>query len=257
VPWRPRPGTGPRLTRYGGCSWYSAACGFLTASCSSSPSCSPVPSAGCSPRRRAATRPWSPAHYLLGTSHRAARDADEHVPRRLVISWRRQRPTHRDADAAHALTGIAMAGMLVSRLRVLGTGAWIVVFGAVATWFALQAVREIGRRSAPGQPGSSGAAPAGPPGDAVHAAGCTCCWLYMLLAVHAAGCASRWRRQRRPPGAASCRHHPEISRHRTTFCRDHATSCRHHPGCRYHPASPRAARIAMGVTRGYLLIMIL
>jgi hypothetical protein len=72
---------------------------------------------------------------------------------RLVISWRRGRPTERSVDGAHVLMGVAMAGMLVPRLRIFWTGGWEVVFGAATVGFAALVVREFRTaRSACGRP---------------------------------------------------------------------------------------------------------
>jgi Domain of unknown function (DUF5134) len=63
---------------------------------------------------------------------------------RLAMSWRQGRPTERPVDAVHVLMGLAMAGMLVPRLRIFWTGGWEVVFAAGAVvfgWLALQEIR--------------------------------------------------------------------------------------------------------------------
>jgi hypothetical protein len=67
---------------------------------------------------------------------------------RLTLSWRQGRPTERPVDAAHVLMGVAMAGMLVPRLRVFWAGGWEVVFGLGAVGFAWLAVRELRSPSA-------------------------------------------------------------------------------------------------------------
>jgi len=54
---------------------------------------------------------------------------------RLVISRRWRRPTELDTDGAHVVMGVAMAGMLVSGLRTLPSAIWEVVFAAGAAWF--------------------------------------------------------------------------------------------------------------------------
>ncbi len=54
---------------------------------------------------------------------------------RLVAARRWSRPTHKDVDVAHVLMGTAMAGMLVSDLNPIPTGAWEVVFSGLAAWF--------------------------------------------------------------------------------------------------------------------------
>jgi hypothetical protein len=70
---------------------------------------------------------------------------------RLVISWRQHRRTDRPVDALHVLMGLAMAGMLVPRLRVFWAGGWEVIFGAATVWFAWLAVREHRHRAALGR----------------------------------------------------------------------------------------------------------
>jgi cytochrome b561 len=62
---------------------------------------------------------------------------------RLTVSWREKRPTERPVDAAHVLMGVAMAGMLVPRLRIFWTGGWEVVFGLGAVGFAWLAFRDM------------------------------------------------------------------------------------------------------------------
>jgi hypothetical protein len=54
---------------------------------------------------------------------------------RLVVARRSRRPTELDTDGGHIAMGLAMAGMLVERLRVLPAGAWEAVFAAGAIWF--------------------------------------------------------------------------------------------------------------------------
>jgi cytochrome b561 len=62
---------------------------------------------------------------------------------RLVTSWRQGRRTDRPVDAAHVLMGVAMAGMLVPRLRIFWTGGWEIVFAVGAVGFAGLALREL------------------------------------------------------------------------------------------------------------------
>lgn len=54
---------------------------------------------------------------------------------RLVVARRGHRPTELDTDGAHVIMGVAMAGMLVSGLRTLPSTIWEVVFAAAAVWF--------------------------------------------------------------------------------------------------------------------------
>jgi hypothetical protein len=54
---------------------------------------------------------------------------------RLVVAGRGHRPTELDTDGAHVVMGVAMAGMLVSDLRTLPSAIWEVVFAAAGAWF--------------------------------------------------------------------------------------------------------------------------
>jgi hypothetical protein len=60
---------------------------------------------------------------------------------RLAAARRWRRPTEVDADSGHVLMGVAMAGMLVTHLRVMPVGIWEAVFAAGAAWFGWQTVR--------------------------------------------------------------------------------------------------------------------
>jgi hypothetical protein len=62
---------------------------------------------------------------------------------RLVLSWRQNRSTERPVDATHVVMGVAMAGMLVPRLRIFWAGGWEVVFGIGVAGFAWLAFREL------------------------------------------------------------------------------------------------------------------
>jgi cytochrome b561 len=94
---------------------------------------------------------------------------------RLVISLRQHRPTQHLVDVVHVLMGVAMAGVLVPRLRVFWTGGWEIVFGAAAVCFAWQAAREF-RSQAPGGRRSH---------HLQHVLACAA-MLYMLLAATSA-----------------------------------------------------------------------
>jgi len=73
---------------------------------------------------------------------------------RLATSWRQHRPSDHRVDGIHVLMGVAMAGMLVPRLRVFWTGGWEVVFAVGAAWFGWLAIREFrGRPTMGGRPG--------------------------------------------------------------------------------------------------------
>jgi len=69
---------------------------------------------------------------------------------RLVVARRGHRPTELDTDGAHVIMGVAMAGMLVSGLRTLPTAIWEVVFAAAAAWFGYRMLQA--RRGAQSSP---------------------------------------------------------------------------------------------------------
>ena len=69
---------------------------------------------------------------------------------RLVVARRGHRPTELDTDGAHVIMGVAMAGMLVSGLRTLPSAIWEVVFAAAAVWFGCRMLQ--GRRGAQPSP---------------------------------------------------------------------------------------------------------
>ncbi len=54
---------------------------------------------------------------------------------RLVAARRWSRPTHQDVDVAHVLMGTAMAGMLVSDLNPIPSGVWETVFSVLSVWW--------------------------------------------------------------------------------------------------------------------------
>lgn len=60
--------------------------------------------------------------------------------------WRRS--TDVEADSVHVVMGVAMAGMLLPGLSPLPGMAWEAVFGAAALWFACQAVRGLPSQNA-------------------------------------------------------------------------------------------------------------
>jgi len=60
---------------------------------------------------------------------------------RLVVARWWRRPTDVDSDGIHVVMGVAMAGMLVAGLRFGPAGLWEAVFAAAAAWFAWQFVR--------------------------------------------------------------------------------------------------------------------
>jgi hypothetical protein len=60
---------------------------------------------------------------------------------RLVAALRWRRPAELDADGVHVAMGTAMAGMLVPRLSFAPAGLWEAVFAVAAAWFGWQFVR--------------------------------------------------------------------------------------------------------------------
>ena len=95
---------------------------------------------------------------------------------RLAISRLRGQATELDADALHAVMGVAMAGMLMPQLTVLPDSAWAAVFGIAAAWFGWHAIRAEGTAAL----ASSRCRYPVP-----HLIECAA-MLYMLLPVHAA-----------------------------------------------------------------------
>ena len=69
---------------------------------------------------------------------------------RLTVSRLRGRDTEVAADGLHVLMGVAMAGMFEPRLAPIPGAAWRAVFAAAAAWFAWQAIRAGRRPSARG-----------------------------------------------------------------------------------------------------------
>ena len=69
---------------------------------------------------------------------------------RLGVARRWHRPTELDTDGAHVVMGVAMAGMLVSGLRTLPSAIWEVVFAVAAVWFGYRMLQ--GRRGAQPSP---------------------------------------------------------------------------------------------------------
>jgi uncharacterized protein DUF5134 len=97
---------------------------------------------------------------------------------RLAVARRWRRPTELDTDAGHVLMGVAMAGMLVARLRILPAAAWMAVFAAGGAWFTWQLVTS--RR--PANPQRAAAASWRCPHPVTHLVGCAA-MLYMLGAA--------------------------------------------------------------------------
>ena len=73
---------------------------------------------------------------------------------RLVIDRARRRAGGRDVDLVHTVMGVAMAGMLVSWLNPLPDRVWAVMFGAATGWFGWRAWggRRAGAAASDGRP---------------------------------------------------------------------------------------------------------
>jgi hypothetical protein len=69
---------------------------------------------------------------------------------RLAVSRWWRRPTERDVDLTHVFMGVAMAGMLVPRLNLVAARGWVAVFSLTSAWFGWQAVRACRSASAGG-----------------------------------------------------------------------------------------------------------
>jgi hypothetical protein len=67
---------------------------------------------------------------------------------RVVFARLRHRPTEHDVDLLHVLMGVAMAGMLTSRLSILNNHIWETLFAVAVVWFAGRTVLALrGSRS--------------------------------------------------------------------------------------------------------------
>ena len=113
---------------------------------------------------------------------------------RLLAARQRRRPIEVDVDVMHTVMGVAMAGMLVPRLKLLGYGSWEVVFTAAMGWFGWQIIGAYRGRPASAHPSAGGHRPAAahhlPDGHrqahhAPHLLGCAA-MVYMCLVAGAA-----------------------------------------------------------------------
>lgn len=101
---------------------------------------------------------------------------------RLVVARRGHRPTELDTDGAHVIMGVAMAGMLVSGLRTLPSAIWEVVFAAAAAWFGYRMLQA--RRGAQSSPWRSSH-------PLPHLVECAAMVFMFLILPAAAGAATR------------------------------------------------------------------
>ena len=149
---------------------------------------------------------------------------------RLAVTRRWQRPTELDTDAGHVLMGVAMAGMLVARLRILPAATWEAVFAAGAAWFAWQLVKSRRRTAA-----ASGRCLHPAP----HLVECVA-MLYMFFA------ATPLTARAATPLTARAAAAPAPAGHVTTTARPYLA-----------PRCAALCKIAMGLTMAYLLILML
>jgi hypothetical protein len=182
---------------------------------------------------------------------------------RLVISRARRRAAERDVDAVHAVMGVAMAGMLVTRLNPLPNAVWAVLFGGATAWFGWRI--SIARLSGGRRTGTTGHMP----GHHVpHLVMCGA-MVYMLLAVAVVRSGSAAGRMAM---AAAGAHFPVLALVLAVFMFGYvmwqadrlpavtALAARTAGGGQGAPLSPRLAaccQMGMGITMGYMLIMML
>jgi len=131
---------------------------------------------------------WLFAAVMLGTAAYCAG--------RLAVAWRSRRPTGYAVDLTHILMGSAMAGMLVPGLGFAPAGLWRATFAAAGCWFAAQAVRGLtrgGRVPAQGLPGAAGHTAAGhtSTGPFVHLLACGAMLVMLAAPASGAGTAAR------------------------------------------------------------------
>ena len=104
---------------------------------------------------------------------------------RLVVARRTRRPAEVDSDIVHVLMGVAMAGMLIARLRFGPSALWAVVFAGGVAWFGWTALRSSSASATSGISGKSSTPAAHGwrcPQPVPHLLECGA-MVYMLLAV--------------------------------------------------------------------------
>jgi hypothetical protein len=205
---------------------------------------------------------WLFAAVMLGTAAYCAG--------RLAVAWRSRRPTGYAVDLTHILMGSAMAGMLVPGLGFAPAGLWQVTFAATGCWFAAQAVRGLtrgGRTPAQGWPGAGGHAVTGP---FVHLLACGAMLVMLAAPASGAGPAAR------AAGGISAADGPlpvlailcavgllasvVLATDRLTVLTPVPAGAKAPRGSAGAPMSLRLAAccdIAVGVTMGYLLILMI
>ena len=193
---------------------------------------------------------------------------------RLVIARARQQPTERDVDLVHTVMGVAMAGMLVTWLNPLPDGVWAGMFVLATGWFAVRAGQAwLGLPSCRGSAGCrssrrSSRRPArwrGAAGGAArhahvpHLVMCVAMVYMLMVAVLVpAGAAGGGMAMGGPAAAARF---PVIALVLAVFMVGYVMwQADRLPALAGGPLSPRLAaccQIAMGVTMGYMLVVML
>jgi hypothetical protein len=205
--------------------------------------------------------------WLTGTFAAAMLVIALYCAARLALSrlWRRE--TEFDADGMHVAMGVAMAGMLVPQLNPLPGSTWEMVFASAAVWFGWQAIRTRGG-STRGAGRSSYPVP--------HLVECLA-MLYMLLAVPGSrpagtGAGTPMAGMGGSPGATGA--FPALAVVLALFmvgyvvwttdqlrsmARGATAGWHQHAGASLMLAPRLAAcyKIAMGITMGYMLILML
>ena len=210
---------------------------------------------------------------------------------RLAFSRLRGRATEFDADALHAVMGAAMAGMLVPRLNVLPDSAYMTVFSIGAAWFGWHAVRtrvartsgsSLGRFPVPhliecvamlymllplqgSRPahGGAGMAMAGMAASAAPAAGFPA--LAVVLALFMLGyivwttdrLAALARARTTPALARTAARPPDAGRAASTPADADARHGNQAGGAALAPTLAACGKLAMSITMGYMLILML
>ncbi len=190
---------------------------------------------------------------------------------RLVIARARQQPTERDVDLVHTAMGVAMAGMLVTRLNLLPDGVWAGLFVLATGWFAMQAgqawlgLAELAvAQPGAGHPGSrpGGGARLGVRHGMHHVPHLVMCvamvYMLMVAVLVPAGTAGGGMAMGGPAAAARF---PVIALVLAVFMAGYVMwQADRLPALAGGPLSPRLAaccQIAMGVTMGYMLVVML
>jgi Domain of unknown function (DUF5134) len=183
---------------------------------------------------------------------------------RLVVARWWRRPTDVESDGTHIVMGVAMAGMLAAGLRFAPVGLWEAVFAAAAGWFGWRFVRV--RRGGP-----AGRWRCPQPGPHLVECGAM---LYMYLAVPAVAVAAKGAAGGMGAMAGTGARFSVLALALALFMLGYvvrvsdrlaalalavpAATGHASPGARY--LAPRCAalcKIAMGITMGYVLILML